>query len=228
MSAPKRLVIEYDDGTTKEIDFAGLDEASRDQLAKLARRGGEMESTPSKHYLVLRWKDGWQEVLAVDRDAVELIRYYVITRIEDRARLSFDAGEDWPRLHTIKRMPREVKDLLIVSADSPKLCGLEADLERWEGTFEAGGKREYVKYDRTNDHAPRTLREAPEELSRLVEAIRRQLADRGMKPQAVLTMDWEARLPIYRELARSMGFRAMEQQEDVYGLIGFLLGRAGQ
>ena len=102
---------------------------------------------------------------------------------------------------------------------------LEAELERWEGTFEAGGKIEYVKYDKANPRAPQELREAPDELSSLLYDVKKALDDKGLLPEAFKTMDPNGRTDAYREVARSLGFRAMKRQEDVYGLIEFLVGR---
>jgi len=31
-----------------------------------------------KKYVLMRWKDGWQEVVSVESDAVDLSKYYVI------------------------------------------------------------------------------------------------------------------------------------------------------
>jgi hypothetical protein len=226
MSAPKRLLVEYEDGSTKEVDFANIDREMVDCLTKLGLCRAPAEVASSKHYLILRWKDGWQEVLGVNHDTVELLRYYVITRVEDRARLSVDVGEYWPRLFIIERTPREVKDLLIVSNDSTRVCQLEAELERWEGTFEAGGKKEYAKYDKANPRVPQEMGEAPDELSRLVDTVRNELSARAVLPEALLKMDQNGRMETYRDLAKALGFRAMERQEDVYGLVEFLVRHA--
>jgi len=61
MNQPKRLIVEYDDGCTKEADFGKLDApvaapAGADRtLSPAGSRGG------AKHYLLVRWQDGWQE-----------------------------------------------------------------------------------------------------------------------------------------------------------------------
>lgn len=226
MSAPVRLHVEYEDGSTREIDFGRIDKQTVVQLAKLGLCPVPEAVASSKHYMILRWNDGWQEVVGLDHDTAELLRFYVITRVEDRARLSVDVGEYWPDLFIIERTPRELKDLLIVGNGSTRVCGLAAELERWEGTFEAGGKKEYVKYDMANPRAPKELREAPDELSKLVDAVRKELADRAFLPQALLTMDLDKRIETYRALAKALGLRAMKRQEDVYGLVEFLVGQA--
>jgi hypothetical protein len=215
--------VEYEDGSTKEIDFSKIDKPTIVSLAKLGLCPVPAEVASARHYLLLRWKDGWQEVIGADHDTAELLRYYVITRVEDRARLSLEVGESWPELFIIKRTPRDVTSILIVGSDGARLYSLDAELERWEGTFEAGGKKEYVKYDKTNPRAPQELREASDELSRLVESVKKELAERGLLPGALLAMDLNGRIETYREVAKTLGFKAMQREEDVYGLVEFLV-----
>jgi hypothetical protein len=223
MSAPKLLRVEYEDGSTKEIDFSKIDKPTIASLSKLGLCQVPAEVASARHYLLLRWKDGWQEVIGVDSDTVELLRYYVITRVEDRARLALEVGESWPELYIIKRTPRDVTSILIVGSDGARLYSLDAELERWEGTFEAGGKKEYVKFDKTNPRAPQELRDASDELSRLVESAKKELAERGLHPGELLAMDLDGRLEMYRELAKTLGLKAMQRQEDVHGLVEFLV-----
>jgi hypothetical protein len=219
MSAPKRLLVTYEDGSTKEIDFAQLDNATVAQLAQLGLCPVPTEVASAKHYAILRWKDGWQEVIGLDHDAVDLLRYYVITRAEDRARLSLDVGEYWPELFIVKRTPRDVSSILIVGADDAKLYPLETELERWEGTFEAGGKKEYVKFDKTNPRTSQTCVEAPAEVMELAESVKKELGRLNQPPQSLLVLDLARRLEAYAAVAKALGIRGMVRQADVYGLI---------
>src|SRR3990172_3947353 len=124
MSQPKRLVVKYDDGSTKEADFASLDGQLRLQLAELGLCPPLDRVGAAKHYVLVGWRDGWQEVFAVDADSAELLRYFVIERIEDRGRLSIDVGADYPELFIIKRTPKDVTETLIVSDDGIRSYGL--------------------------------------------------------------------------------------------------------
>ena len=223
MSTPKRLLVEYEDGSTKTIDFAGIDEKTVGRLAKLGLCPAPEEVASAKHYVILRWKDGWQEVIAADHDTVDLLRYYVIKRVEDRARLSVEVGEYWPELFIIKRTPRDVSSIVIVGQDGAKLYPLEAELERWEGTFEAGGKMEYVKFDKTNPRAPQACADAPEQLTELTASLKTELGRLNLSPQVVLAMDITKRLEAYGALARTLGIRGHERQADVHGLIELLV-----
>jgi hypothetical protein len=225
MSAPKRLLVEYEDGSTKDVNFAQVDNTTMVQLAKLGLCPVPTEVASAKHYVILRWKDGWQEVIGADHDRVELLRYYVITRVEDGARLSLDVGEHWPKLFIIKRTPRDVNSILIVGRDGARSYPLEAELERWEGTFEAGGKKEYVKFDKTNPRTPQTCVEAPEKLTELVASLKEALGRLNLLPQALLAMDLAQRTEAYAALARGLGIRGVQSQADVNGFIELLVKR---
>ena len=137
MSQPMKLVVQYDDGSTRQTEYAerqlrpGL--PCKEGLMPAGERVGA-----ARHYVLLRWKDGWQEVLGIDKDTVELLRYYVIERIDDRGRLSFQTGEDYPELVVLERTPRDVVAALIVGENEVKSYALEESMERWEGIFEPG------------------------------------------------------------------------------------------
>ncbi|MBA7617661.1 hypothetical protein ES703_24977 [subsurface metagenome] len=225
MSVPKRLVVEYEDSSTQEVDFGKVDSQMRFKLAELGLCPPPDHVGSSKHYLLLRWHDGWQEVLGIDKDSVELLRYYVIQRIEDRGRLSLEVGADWPELFIIRRTPRELIGLLIVSDGSVKSYELESEVERWEGIFEAGGKKEYVKYDKTDSQYPQGFSEAPEALDKLMDSLKGELDSRGLSPQKLLAMDESRRIAEYKEVARGAGIRGSERQEDVYGFIELMVRR---
>jgi hypothetical protein len=225
MSMPKLLRVEYEDGSTREIDFAKVDDSIVIQLAKLGLCPAPQEIISSKQYVILRWKDGWQEVIGVNHDTADLLRYYVITRVEDRARLSLEVGEYWPELFIIKRTPRDVTSIVIVREDGARVYPLEAELERWEGTFEAGGKKEYVKFDKINPRTPQVCVEAPEKLTELTVSVKEELARLNVSPQLLLAMDVKKRAETYGALAKALGFRGHERQADVYGLVELLIRR---
>ena len=225
MSIPKRLVVEYEDSSTKEVDFNKVDSQTRFKLAELGLCPPPDQMGSSKHYLILQWQDGWQEVLGVDKDSIELLRYYVIQRIEDRGRLSFEVGAEYPELYIVRRAPRGLNGLLIVSDGSVKLYGLESEVERWEGIFEAGGKKEYVKFDNTDSQYPQKCSEAPAALDRLADSLKGKLDSRDLSPQKLLAMDESRRIAEYKEIAREIGIRGSERQEDVYGFIELMVKR---
>ncbi len=181
----------------------------------------------SRHYLLVRWQDGWQEVFGVDADSAELLRYFVIERIEDRGRLSLEVGSEYPELLIIERTPRTVAEAIIVGDDDVRSYALESQVERWEGIYEDGGKKEFVKYDKTSDAYPHDSSGESETLTGLVDDLRAELTEKGLTPQELLSMGEPARIAGYRELAVVLGLRGGRRQEDVYGLIEMLLRRQG-
>lgn len=228
MSAPKRLLIEFEDGSTRAVEYAALDKPVREALARLGLAPFPPGIAASKHYAVLRWDDGWQEVAAVDRDTVDLIRYFVIRRIEDRGRLSFEVGGEWPALFIIERMPDELASVLVVGPDGSQIYAFDGALERFEGTFDAGGKREYVKFDGTNPRAPQHQGQGSEVLAAMIDSVKTELDRMGTTLQAIRGTDESQRVQAYRDVAAGLGLMGHERQEDVYGLIEMLMEMAAK
>jgi hypothetical protein len=227
MSQPKRLIVAYDDGSTREAEFSRLD---GQLLLKLAQMGlcPPLEHVgASKHYLLVRWEDGWQEVFAVDADSAELLRYFVIERIEDRGRLSVDVGAEYPELFVLERTPKGVVEALIIGAEGVRSYGLESQLERWEGIFEDGGKKEFIKYDKTGDSYPHASSEKSDALAKMLADLRSALERKGLSTKELLSREEPAKIAEYRELAGSLGIRGGRRQQDVYGLIDLLLREEG-
>ena len=227
MSQPIKLVVLYDDGSSREVDYAKIDGETRQRLAQLgvAPIGDRVGS--AKHYLLMKWKDGWQEVLAIDKDTADLLRYYVIERIDDRGRLSLETGEDYPELLVIERTPRDLVAAVIVGGDGVKSYALDSSVERWEGIFEAGGKREHVKFDKTSDKYPHEAATGGEALEPVLEALREELGKAGLDARAVLALEEPARLEAYKGLASGAGIRGCLRQEDVYGFVEAMITRLG-
>lgn len=225
MSTVKRILVEYEDGTKKEIDLSAVEPSTQLELARLGISLSPDTVSTSSHYVLLQWKDGWQEVIGIDGDRVDLLRYYVITRIEDRGRLSLETGEYWPELFTIKRNPRDVGSAWIFGTDKVNFYALETESERYEGTFEAGGKKEYVKFDKVNPLISKEFGEAPERLAEIAGVVKGQLDQLNIKPLALLASSEATRVKTYTELAKALKIRGMERQADVYGFIEFIVKR---
>lgn len=221
MSEPKRLTVEYNDGSTRTLDFSKVDKQTREALTKLGLCPVPALVGTSKHYVLLQW-DGWQEVVGMDKDTVELLRYYVIRRIEDRGRLSFEAGVDDPELFIVKRTPRELTGVIIAGTTGIKVYPLKDETERWEGIFEAGGKIEYMKYDKT-DPRFQGLSGEPERITRLQDSLKNELAKKQLVPATLLAFEETRRIQEYADIAKAMGIRGKEKQEDVYGFVEFLV-----
>jgi len=223
VSNPKRLSIEYDDGSKTSIDFSHLDRELRSALADLKLCPHSASIRTFKHYLLLQW-EGWQEVIGLESESVELLRYYVVRRIEDSGRLSFDVGADNPELFIVTRLPRELKGVVVAGASGMSAYDFSSETERWEGIFESGGKIEYVKYDKSkNSSDQQETPEVPLCVARLREALQSELTQRGLSAGELLALEELRRIEAYREIARNMGIRGKEKQRDVYAFIELLV-----
>ncbi|MCL5736760.1 MAG: hypothetical protein M1274_14480 [Actinobacteria bacterium] len=223
MSQPLRLVVEYDDGSTRKVDYADVDGETRFRLAQLGLTPAAAHVPTSSHYLVMRWRDGWQEVVAIDKESVELLRYYVIERIEDRGRLSLETGDEYPQLFIIERTPRDLTDITIVGSDGAKSYSLDQSVDRWEGIFEAGGKREHVKFDKTSEKYPQKVSDGSPAVRLILDALNKQLQETGISAESLLARDEASRVADYKALAAGLNLRASRHQEDVYGFVEAML-----
>lgn len=223
MTGPRRIIFEYEDGMTSSIAFSALPESVQLELEKMSFCSPTQLVSMNSQYVLLQWKDGWQEVASIEGENAQLIRYYVISRIEDVGRLSIETDSYWPDLHIVQRTPKEVKSALVVGRDKVYAYAFDEGVERWEGTFEAGGKKETVKFDKINKLMPNDFNEAPEAVDEIVAAVKRKLDELAVEPKDLLASDMHARIDTYRELAQSLGIRAMQRQADVYGFIEFII-----
>jgi hypothetical protein len=224
MSIPKRLVVEYDDGSTKAIPFNNVDRQVQFQLAKSGLCPPPSGVGSSKQYLLFQWQDGWQEVVGMDSDVVELLRYYSIERIEYKGKLILEVGSDYPEVFVIGRRPRELTSLLIAGSDGTvKSYQLESEVKRREGFLDEGGKNEFVKFDKKDPRYPHEFSEEPEALTKIMDSVKKELGSKGLSPQQVLAVDESERIDMYKEVAKGIGVRAKERQEDVYGFIEMMV-----
>jgi hypothetical protein len=68
---------------------------------------------PSWHYVVLKWNEGWQDVVEIDKASVDLLRYYVLEKAEAVGRTTFETKEHYPHLLRVDRLLQEMDRLLI-------------------------------------------------------------------------------------------------------------------
>lgn len=223
---PRKVVVEYADGSARTIDCSGLQPEVNRELMQALAGAVEDASGAAGSYVVLSWEDGWQEVVKLGSEMAQLVRYFVIRRIEDRGRLSFDTGGEWPELLVLERTPDELCGALVVSDERVDQYRFGEALERYEGTFEAGGKKEFVKFDRTNDRAPRKCEDGSEALSAMVKAVQQRLMEMGREPESISLEPVERRLKTYAELADVLGLVGHARQADVYNFVEMLLLRA--
>ena len=221
MKEPKQLTIEYEDGSVKTIPFSQLDRSIWRELSRRGLCSSPSGAEPSKSYLLLHWKNGWQEVVGVDQDSVDLLRYYILERVEETGRVVLQAGADYPLLLTVKRLPKELESLAIVGSEPAKVYEVEPKKKK-----EEGDKIEHVEFDRAErhfqPHSKQTGQDAVQEMPRLLAA---EITKKNLSPQKLLNLEPGQKVAMFRELAKAMGIRAMEKQEDLYGFLQLMVGK---
>lgn len=223
MSGPKSVVIEYEDFTRREIAFSKVGRQAQVELAAL----GLCEApspTASKTYLLLQWKDGWKEIVAVDERATELLRYYTIERVEEIGRVSLEVAGGAPELLMIKRLPGRIESILLVGSDEPQAYGLQEN-----ATVKEGGKVEHVFYDKKRpSFSKHDAATASAWYAVILESLKEELQRKDVSATSVLVKGEDERLAFYKELANALGLRATERQQDVYGFLQAALEKLEQ
>ena len=222
MNAPKNIFVEYEDGTRRGASFDRLSSTGRMELSALGLCEAAAPDTGT-HYLLLEWKDGWKEVVAVGEKATELLRYYTIERVEEIGRLSMEVADGNPELLMIKRLPARLERIIFVGGDGPQAYALEE-----KATVKEGGKTEHYLYDKKRpDFKMEESTAASARYAAFLDALRGALEKKGMAVSGLLAMSEGDRIPLYKELARTLGLRGTERQQDVYGFLTVALERLG-
>ncbi len=223
MNGPKNVVVEYEDSTRREIMFSKLGRQAQLELASLGLCEAPGAEKP-KAYLLLQWKDGWKEVVAVDERATELLRYYTIERVEEIGRVSLERASSAPELLLIKRLPGNIESILLVGSEELKAYGLQEKV-----TVKEGGKVEHVFYDKKRpDFCQRSADTASAWYAGILDSIEKELQRKGLTATSVLVKGEDERHAFYRELADLLGLKGTERQQDVHGFLQGALQKLGR
>ena len=220
MSMPKRIIIEYEDGSTKGVEFSKLSRQGWLELSKLRLcHPPSVIPEPSKNYILFRWKDGWKEVVGLDRRDVELLRYYTIERTEEVGRMALEVAEEYPVLLLIKRLPKEIKNVLIVGSIGLKMYALEEKTKKREG-----GKVEHILYDSKDLNSIKEENSSADKwVAEIVDSLKAEFKNRGLTSENFLSTNEVKRVSVYNKISRTLGIRAMEKKEDVYGFMQLMI-----
>jgi len=220
MRGPKRLMIEYEDGSIKGIEFSQLSPSTCFELSQKGLCPPPAEKPePLKHYLLLRWKNGWQEVMGIDKHPLELLRYYILERVEEVGRLALEVKGEYPVLFTLERLPKELQRILIVGKEESKGYSLEPKIKK-----EEGDKIEHVEFDKAERHfQSEPDKEAENWYEEMIHSLRTELDKRGLTAEKILAREAAQRINEYKELAKGLTIRATGKQEDVYGLMQLMM-----
>ena len=198
----KKIIVQFDDGTETESAFEDLTAHLQRELRKQPVLFDSIPDGHKKKFLLLEWKDGWKEVMAVDSTCNEINRYYVITRPEDTGRLSLNREDGYPELIEIGRDPLNLKRIGFVENHEINLKQSDREGKKVDHFF--------------------SLKINGDLLSTVVEGFRKALNEEGIEIKT-LSVDFFKQSPgIYLKIARRMGIRAAERQQDVLDFMDYL------
>lgn len=201
-SKPKKITVEFEDGSKAEADFAALTEQLKFELLRQPAFSRPSPHPEKEKFALLEWVDGWKEVVEVDSECTEVNRYYVITRPEDVGRLSLKKEGGYPELIEVTRDPLNLKKIIFMD-------GYEISLER----SDREGKKvdHFFSLDKRDSFFSEIMglfQKVVDEAGFTVEQLRSQEPDQGRE--------------LYQKIARKMGIKAAQRQQDLFDFIAHL------
>jgi hypothetical protein len=219
MSRPKRILVEFEDGTRREADISQMGRQGWIDLARLGLVDLHAAPEPPAAYALLEWRKGWKEAVAVDSDVMGLLRYYTLERVEEVGRLALEKSGDYPQLILVDRLPRDVKSLMLARDAGTSMYLLEE-----KEIAKEGGKTEHILYDAKN---PKFVKQddaqADARMAELKALAGDELKKKNLDGTRVLSMDDEQKAEVLNGLARALRIRAMERQADLHGFLQHLI-----
>ncbi len=204
-SKPRKVVIEFDDGSKTETSFELLPSQLQFELSRQPFASQPSENPDQEKYVLLEWDDGEREVIQVDAACSAINRYYVISRPEDVGRLSLDKKDDYPELIEIVRNPLALRRITFLD------------------TFDLSVERSDREGKKT-DHFFK-LSKGDDAFHEEIEAFKKAVVEEGYDPQTLKSQDPHQQREAYERIRHRMGIKAAQRQQDVFDFIAYL-GRA--
>jgi hypothetical protein len=202
-SKPKKVVIEFDDGSKREASFDALPSLLQFELLRKPFASLPSANPEQEKYVLVEWDDGWREVIQVDAACSEINRYYVISRPEDVGRLSLKKEDGYPELIEIVRKPMDLKRITFLDT-------FQVSLERSD--------REGKKIDHFF-----ALSKGGDAISEEMEAFKRAVEEEDLELQDLKSQDPDQQREAYERIRRKMGIKAFQRQQDVLDFIAYLV-----
>jgi hypothetical protein len=199
---PKKILIEYDDGSEAASAFDALPSTLQAEILRQPFASRPSPNPEEEKFVLLEWGDGWKEVIEVDRRCTGINRYYVISRPEDSGRLSLLKEDGYPELLEIGRKPLELKRVTFVD------------------TFRLGPARSEREGKKT-DHFFQLTKET-DGLSGLVSDLKDALAQEGIDVKELQTRDPAKPGGVVERLAWKLGLKAGQRQPDLVDFLVYL------
>jgi hypothetical protein len=199
---PKRIAVQYDDGSSTEVDFADLTYPLQQELLRQPALSRPNPDADKENFVLLDWGDGWQEVIQVDSGCTGINRYYVITRPEEVGRLSLKKSDGYPELIEILRTPLDLKTVGFVES-------YQLSLER---SATEGKKVDHFF----------SLKKGADVLKKAMERFQQAVAEEGIDLEALQSQEPEQVRETWEKIARRMRIMASQRQQDVLDFVAYL------
>jgi hypothetical protein len=204
MSRPRKIVVEFEDGSKVEAAFGSLTRTAQQEMMRQPFLNRPNPSPEKGHFVLLEWDDGWKEVIQVKKSCEAIKRYYVIRREEDVGRLSIDSADGYPELIEVRRKPMNLRRVVYKNA---------FDLKPGKSTRE--GKKTDLFFDLTN---------AGDAFEGLAELLREAVGQEEIGMETLWDLDSDGASGRYERIRRKMGIKAGVRQQDVLDFIRYLAG----
>jgi hypothetical protein len=161
-----------------------------------------------KKYVLMKWKDGWKEVISLESDAVDFNRYYVIERIEHFGRLVINRPErEYPGLIIIDRTPMEIEKIIMIDRND------ERNLKQIS-TYREGSRLEY-HYDLQKSEG--------NFIEEIKKGIQEVLSKKGISAKEILSKPDLDKIKEIESIGKAVNIVGGKKQEDMVGFIQLLL-----
>jgi len=161
-----------------------------------------------KKYVLMKWKDGWQEVIGIEADAIGFDKYFVIERKEYFGRLVYTMPEgNYPGLIVIDRAPMEIEKIAMMEGEDGmrlKQASTYKEGDRIEYNFEMGNGQDSLIAD-------------------VSENVKEALADIKVSAKEILSLPDSERFKAIEAIAKKARILGGRNQEDVVGFIQLIL-----
>ncbi len=163
-----------------------------------------------KKYVLLRWKNGWQEVIAVEGDSVDFDKYYVVERVEYHGRLVLRRPKgEHPGLVILDHAPLELEKMTLVGGDS------DGDRVLSQTSTDREGTRLEYRYQ---------LQKGSGDLyEEALNSVKKALADKGISAKELLAKTEPDRSKEIGKIARAASIFGGKSQADLIDFMVTLL-----
>ena len=198
----KNMTLEFRDGINITVPFDSLPDTLQDEILRQPFASRLSPNPKDVKYLLLEWDDGWKEVIEADPTCTDINRYYVISRSEDRGRLSLNKEDGYPELIEINRKPKNIERITFI--DTFRLHLNRATRE---------GKK--------TDHFY-TLSKETGAVSEMLKALKALMKEEGVDRQQLLSIEPALPKERFEKIRQKMGIMAGRRQQDAFDFIRYL------